>query len=276
MDNKDGLNSDQLATDQDLKADAVDQQNLDDQVVQDQTQNDVLADGTAVDKTVKYSAMKAEIDARKIAEDATKAAQEQAAYAQRQLELMQRNQQVNTVQQPAAKTTYEQAMADVGVDADDLMLGENQVKVNNRKAELDTQMYQQAQSNMIDQQFKLQHSDYEKVVGGVNLATGQFIATPELLTMLQAKPYLAGACTTAQGAYNTVMEQRQLAEFKKSADINKEHLARTNANIATQPLGGSAAGGSGGVGDQSGQQLMTREQVLEIERKLAAGELINT
>ncbi len=254
------LNTDQVITDPDLNnADAVDQQSLTDQVATDQNQ-EVLADGTDVDKTVKYSELKKATDARKVAE-------EQAAYAQRQLELMQSQQQVPAT--PLSST--EQAMKELGLTADDLY-GSNQLLVLNRKDQLDAQKMQQQNSAMMNQQFVATHPDASQVVGSVNPGTGQIMTmSPELAGILAIKPYLRGACIDVQSTYNIVMQERKLKEYEtKQASIN-EHQVRQGVDNTTLPLGGSAAGGGGAVSQN--QKLLTREQVAETERKIASGEI---
>ena len=83
----------------------------------------------------------------------------------------------------------------------------------------------------------------------------------------------AAFMASAQSAYDTVMNERKLAGFESKAAVNTEHQNRQNADTASQPLGGSAAGG-GGAGDPGNESIMTREQSNEIRRKLAAGETV--
>ena len=262
--NKD-LNNDQVVTDQDLNnADVVDQQNLTDQVVQDQTQDDTLADGTSKGKTVKYEELEKAVKAKN-------EAQEQTAYAQRQLELMQANAQQTTqvARQPQARSTYEQAMQDLNLTADDLY-GENMIRVQNRKSELDMALTQLQSATQTTQQFAIANPDLQSVVGSVNLANGQIVSpTAELQALVAKKPYLANASTP--DIYLAMIEERKYAEYAKTAAVNKEHQVRAGVKTATAPMGGSAAGGAG-TGVQGGGSLMPRSQVLEIERKLRDGE----
>jgi hypothetical protein len=203
--------------------------------------------------------------------DAKKAAEEQAAYAQRQLELMQQMSQQQA--QPTAPTnTMEQAMSELGLTADDLW-GENLLKLQARKDQLDTAQRQQAQAVMSSQQFLMSHPDANQVVGSVNLATGQILnPSAELLAILAKKPYLAGACTP-EGAYDIVMQERKIAEFEKTQQVANEQITRQKVENAIAPLGGSAAGG-GSTGAGSNTGLMTREQIAEINRRLDLGETI--
>ena len=207
--------------------------------------------------------------------DQKKAAEESAAHAQRQLEIIQANAQ--PVQQQAqtqkATSTYEQAMVELGITADDLYIGDNIVKVENRKAELDRAWVQYQTAQSASQQFINSHSDFMEIVGSVNPTTGQMLWSPEALALQQKKPHLAGAFQTAPGAYQAVMEERKLVELEGQVAANKEHANRQGVDVSSQPLGGSAAGGGAG-GDTQNQAWLSREQVLEIEAKIAAGEIV--
>ena len=272
-DENNDLNTDQVVTDPDLNnVDAVNQQGVaDDQVAGDQVQDDKLADGTSASKSVPYTEMQKQVEARKTAE-------EQTAHAQRQLELYQakeagRIQSGQNNQVAAPQSSMEQALVDCGLTADDLYDGNNKIKIQVRKDQIDAAQRRQGQANIANTQFMNAHPDAAQVVGSVNPITQQLVPSAEFSQLLAAKPHLAGACTDFQGAYNIVMEQRKLAEYEKKAAINTEHQNRTNTDVITKPLGGSAAGAGGGAGKQGGQALMTREQVLEVERKLRTGEL---
>ena len=239
-------------------ADVVNQQDLEAQPVQEQNQ-EVLADGTDANKTVPYAKLKEASDARRIAE-------EQAAHAQRQLELYQAQavQAQQTYVQP--KSTSEQALDNCGLTADDLY-GENIVKFQNEKDRLAGVQRQRDNATMAQQQFVMSHPDSNQVVGSVNPATGQFMASAELLALLAKKPHLTAACNTVEIAYDLVMQERQLNELQKTQTIATEQQTRQNVDNKTQPLGGSAAGGMGG-GSPQGQGLLSREQVREIEASL--------
>lgn len=264
------LNTDQVITDPDLNnADAVDQQSLTDQVATGQNQ-EVLADGTDVDKTVKYSELKKAIAGRDEEAAARKAAEEQATYAQRQLELMQMQQQKVPAQQ---LSSTEQAMKELGLTADDLY-GSNQLLVLNRKDQLDAQKMQQQNSAMMNQQFVATHPDASQVVGSVHPVTGQLMTmSPELIGIFAMKPYLRGACIDVQSSYNIVMQERKFKEYETQQASIQEHQIRQEVDNTTLPLGGSAAGGGGAGVVSQNQKLLTREQVAETERKIASGEI---
>ena len=260
------LNSAQLVAEQDLNnADVVNQQDLNAQSVTEE-QDDTLADGTLKDKTVKYSEFEKANIARKQAEEA-------AAYAQRQLEIYQANiaAQQQVAQQPQINSTYELAMNELSLTPDDLYDGNNQLKVQRRKAELDMALMQQQNANLVNQQFMASHSDFGSVVGSVNPATGTIMSwSQEALALQQKKPWLAGAFQTAQGSYEAVMQERKLLDLETKAAVNKEFLNRQGVDTNTQPLGGSSVGGGGG--DVQNPALMTRAQVQEIQDKLDRGE----
>ncbi len=262
------LNKVPVVTEPDLKADVVNQPDLNNaDSVDQQNQDDVLADGTTRDKTVKYSEFEK-------ANQAKKKAEEDAAYAQRQLEILQANMQ-QTAQPPVKQvaSTYEQAMLDLGLTADDLYIGENMVKVQRRKSELDSALQQYQTAIEANKQFVANCSDFPQVVGSVNPLTGVMMAwSQEALSLQQKKPYLAGAFQNAQGAYQAIMDERKLMEFEKKAAVNQEHINRQDADIQSEPMGGSAAG-SGGAGDMQ-PALMSRQQVLDIEQKLESGQKV--
>ena len=253
------LNNDQSVTDQDLEAGVVDQQDLN--TADSVDQQDVLADGTPKDKTVKYSELEKAVQAKR-------AAEEQAAYAQRQLELYAQNQQ--PVRSEVPLTIEQQALKDLGITEDDLW-GKNVVDYTSRVNQLASQQTQQSQATMAAQQFAISHPDINSVVGSVNPATGQIMTvSPELLAVLNKKPYLREACTSLANAYQIVMDERAISNTQSPAERQAE--AQRKADIATAPLGGSAAGGAGGGGANQSQNLLTREQMAEIDAKIARGE----
>ena len=261
------LNTDQAVTDQDLNtADVVNQPDLTDQPVQDQNQDDVLADGTTKDKQVPYSELEKATKRAKEAEEAT-------AYAQRTIDLMNANAQQQQVQPAAPKTVSEQALASLGITEEDLYEPKNIIKYQEAVTKISNAQTQQNNAAVQTQQFMIATPDLSQVVGSVNPMTGQIIAgTSELLALVAKKPYLQQAST--QDLYQAVMDERQFVEVTKTASTQKEFQTRAGVKTATQPLGGSAAGG-GGAGTQGKQQLLSRDQVTETLRKLAAGEIIS-
>ncbi|MHC4322707.1 MAG: hypothetical protein ACYSUX_00375 [Planctomycetota bacterium] len=269
--NEDLNNSQSVADSQDLNnAQSVAVQDLNQSVTGQQ--DDVLADGTKKsEKTVKYEEFEKVNAAKKAAEEALaieKQKLDQAIALQQQTAY---NQQAVQTQQPS--TTFDLAMQQLGLTADDLYDGNNMIKVQRRKAELDTQLQRQQNAYAANQQFIASHPDFNQVVGSVNPSTGQIAYSQEALLLQQKKPHLSASFQSAQGAYELVMSERKLAELEKIAAANKEHLARQGVDVKTDPLGGSAAGGSG-VSDSNNQKWMPREQVAEIQRRLDNGETV--
>ncbi len=227
----------------------------------------VLADGTKQDDHPIPKERFDEVnEAKKVAEDAL--ALSEAKLAQSVQLQMQATQQTSQVQQPGS--TFELAMQQLGVTADDLYMGENLVKVNRLKSELDTTLQQQRTTFTSNQQFIAGHSDFTQTVGSVDPTTGRIIAwSNEALLLQQKMPYLANL-QSAKDVYDAVINARKLAELEKAAVIDTEH--QTRVDNATQPMSGSAAGAGGGSGDIM-QGLLSREQYLEQERQLESGEL---
>ncbi len=266
------LNNEESVATQDLnKADVVNQQDLNKAgSVDQQNQEEKLADGTDPNKAVKYSELKKATDAKNESDARATDAEEKAAYAQRQLELMQQQALVNANPPQQPKSSMEQAMIDCGVVEDDLY-GAAQVQVMNRKDQIDAARVQQQQANFSIQQFVLQHPDISQVVGSVNPVTGQITSmSPELMSLLTKKPHYAGGNLPI--LYDAVIQERELSKFEKEQVVLNEHQARTGVDSQALPMGGSAAGG--GTGGDVQQKMMTREQVLDIERKLANGETV--
>ncbi|HDZ14036.1 hypothetical protein LCGC14_0756660 [marine sediment metagenome] len=265
------LNTDQLVAGQDLKdADAVNQQDLQNDLVNQAQSDGTLADGTSADKTVKYSEFQKANEAKKLAEEARIAAEEQTAQAQRSLELlqMQKLAEANPVQ---PKTSMEQALLDCGITAED-MFGAEIPRVMACKDEIDRANTAQQQAVAGVQQFVINHSDINEVVGSVNPATGQIMSpNAEVMALVAKKPYLRQATTEA--IYDAVLVSRKLEEFEKIEAVNKEHLNRQNIDNVTDPLGGSAAGG-GAAGDVQHQAWLSRDEQNELRRKVEAGETV--
>jgi hypothetical protein len=232
----------------------------------------VLADGTTQDDHPIPKKRFDEVnEAKKVAEEElelTKLKLEQSVQLQMQTS---QQRQVDQTQQPGS--TFELAMQQLNITADDLYVGENLVKVNRLKSELDTALQQQQTVFTANQQFIASHSDFTQVVGSVDPATGRIIAwSNEALLLQQKMPYLANL-QSAKDVYGTIIDARKLSELEKITATNKEHLDRQNLDTNTVPMGGSAAGG-GGAGDPNSQQLLTREQTQEIINKLNNGEQV--
>lgn len=259
------VNNTQVVAEEDVNSgQVVTDQGVTEQVAVAQNQDD-LTDGTDPNKSVPYSRLKEATDAKNEAEESKKAAEEQAAHAQRQLELIQQQQLAQANPPQAPKSSMDQALADCGVTAEE-MYGEAIPRVMARKDQIDAANAQQQQGLASVRQFAVNHPDITEVVGSVNL-NGQITApNAEVLALLQKKPYLAGA--SLEAIYDSVIQDRKISEFEKAAAVDEEH--QTRIDNETQPLGGSAAGGSGSGDIQ--QKMMSRTEVLETEAKLENGE----
>lgn len=262
--NKD-LNTSQLVADPDLNnAPVVTEPDLN-----ASGQGDKLADGDDKDKkTVKYTEFEK-------ANKAKAAAEEKARILQEQIQILAANQQ----QQPAPAqvtsqpvTVYDQARADLGLQDEEYPTETDRGRIIQRTIELQNAAQQQNQQAVSNQRFIQEHADFGEVVG--RQIGNNFQLSPELLKIITEKPHLANAAYSgSQGAYKIVMDERKLVELEKNATANQEHLTRQGIDNKTEPLGGSAAGG-GSAGDPNNQQMMSREQVKEIERKLANDEQV--
>ena len=262
------LNNEQSVATQDLKsAGAVNQQDLNQSVTG--KPDEMMADGSKKsEKTVKYEEFEKANQKAKDSEEARLLAEQNLAQAV-QLNQQMAAQQPQQTAQPGS--TYELAMQQLNLTADDLY-GENIVRVNARKAELDTAMQQQQSVFSANQQFIQSHPDFTQVVGSVDPTTGRIMAwSQEAMSLKQKKPYLAASFNSAQGAYEAVISERRLAELEKNDAANKEHQNRQGIDIETSPQGGSAAGG-GTAGDTNNQKMMSREQVAQIRKDMANDE----
>lgn len=230
-------------------------------------QGDKLADGDDKDKkTVKYT------EFEKVNKAKT-AAEEDARIAREQMQIMVANQQpAAPIQTQQPLTVYDQARNDLGLGEEEFMTETQRGQVIQRTIEIQSTANQQQQQAVSNQRFIQEHADFGEVVG--RQIGNNFQMSPELLKIITEKPHLANAAySNSQSAYKIVMDERKLAELEKNAAANQEHLTRQGVDNKTDPLGGSAAGG-GGAGDPNNQQMMSREQVLEIERKLANDEQV--
>lgn len=266
MDND--LNNDQAVTDQNTdlnNADVVNQQSLEnDQAAQDQNQDAVLADGTDTNKSIPYERFTEANEKAKVAEQGRKDAEDRLLMMQNQ-----QYQQQTQQQTVAPKTASEQALQDLGIEADELY-GENFIKYTTRVNEINNQAVQQNNAALANQQFMQTHPDVATVVGTYNSMTGQTVYSAELLAALQEKPHLRGSLTSVEAAYQIVLDARELSKLRQTGQITAEHQTRQGVDTTTAPLGGSAAGG-GGAGSQQGQGMLSRDQSKEIEADIAAG-----
>lgn len=230
-------------------------------------QGETLADGDDKDKkVVKYVEFE-KTNKAKIA------AEQEVVNLTQQMQILSANQQQQTAPvQTQTQTIYDQARVDCGLQDEEYMTETQRGQVIQRTIEIQNAAQQQQQQAVSNQRFVQEHADYGEVVG--KQIGNNFQMSPELLKIITEKPHLANAIYASnESAYKIVMEERELAKLQKTAASNQEHLARQGIDDNTNPLGGSAAGG-GGAGDPSNQQIMSREQVLEIRQKLANDEQV--
>lgn len=223
------------------------------------------------EQQVPYSRFKEVNEQKKVAEDAKVLAEQQAQQARDQLALVQANQ--NTVQTQQPVSTYEQALLDCGLKGQEYLTQEEQIKLNARQEQINAARTQQQQQAFADQQFAQTHSDFGTAVGQLNLVTGQFMATAELQKILMEKPHLRASCSTAQGAYAVVMQERQLAELSKTTETLKQQQTQQNVETITGPMSSIAVGG-GAVNSTKGE-ITEKSSVKEIEtmqERVKAGE----
>lgn len=266
------LNNEQSVATQDLnKADVVNQQDLSQPVAGQQ--DEILADGSKKsEKTVKYEEFEKANQKAKEQETARILAEQKLEQSIQQTQIL--VDQMAAPQQTAQPTqpvsAYDQAKIDLGLAGEEYISEADKGKIFARMTEIQNAGFRQQAQTLSNQQFIQSHPDCSEVVG-TGIGTRGFRASAELTKIFNEKPHLVPSAQTPEGAYQVVMDERKLTELQSASASNQEHQERVNA--ATLPMGGSAAGG-GGAGDPNNQQMMTREQVLEIERRLANDEQV--
>lgn len=263
---------DQLVTGQSVKVQSATEQGVEGQVaVGTQQETATLADSTSQEKDVPYSRFKEANEKAKAAEDAKVLAEQQKQQAIDQLALVQANQTQVQTQQPVS--IYEQALIDCGLKGQEYLSQEEQIKVNTRMEQLGVVRTQQNQQAFADQNFAQSHSDFVTAVGQLNQVTGQFMASVELQKILMEKPHLRASCSTAQGAYAIVMQERKLAELSKKTETLEQQQTQQNVDANLAPMSGVAAGG-GAVSRTTGQitEKSSAKDVAAMEQRVKAGE----
>lgn len=261
------LNTGQLvAGTEDLNsAQAVTEQDLNQSVTEKQAET--LADGTNENKTVKYSEFKKANDAKIAAEELLKK-QEQDHLSQ--MAILQANQQpVQTQAQPLSD--YDQAKTDLGLANTEYVSEVERSAIHTRMTEIMNVRSQQSAAALTNQQFELSHSDFGSVVGLRNPVTGQIQPTAEVMKILTEKPHLtAAALASSQGAYQIVIQERELTKLREQTTVQEEHLKQQGIDTKLAPVSGAAA--AGGALSTKTAGTITLEQQEENERKVAAGE----
>lgn len=220
-----------------------------------------LADGTDEDKkTVKYTEFTKVNEARKSLEQ-----ENESLRSQMQLLASQKP----ATQPQAPSTPYDQARIELGYGDVEYLTETERSRVISRATEIQNANYRKQVQAQSDQQFKGTHPDYGEVVG--RQVGSQFLPSLELNKILSEKPWKASACSTAQGAYETVMEQRKYDELQQQNAVLAEHLKQTGIDTKLAPVSGAAAGGAAVVANTPA--VLTAEQQAENERKVESGEL---
>ncbi len=206
----------------------------------------------------------AEKKKRQEAEAQLQAAQQTVQTVQQQNMLLQQSQQP---QQP--KTTYEQAVMEAGLQDESYLNQEQQAQIFARKDQLDNQKFQQQQAMAQNNQFAITHDDYAEAVGTTDPMTGAFIPSQELNELLTKKPYLRQvANSSAQAAYELVVQERTLNEYSQQQTVANEQNVRQKVDAQTQPMSPAASGGGG----TSGKSFSNAQEVRDMEARIAAGE----
>ena len=261
--NKD-LNNASLVTGQDLKKDqSVAGQDLN---VSGQDESGKLADGTDENKTVPYTELKKAIEERKAAEEQL---QRQEQEHQTRMAILQANQQsAQTQTQPLSD--YDQAKANLGLASEEYLDEGQRSSVHTEMTKIINVRGRQSAAALTNQQFEINHSDFGSVVGLRNSLTGAIQPTAEILKILTEKPYLtAAAYASSQGAYEIVMQQREIDKLQQQNTVQEEHLKQQGIDTKLNPVSGAAAAG-GGIAAQTGKVTLQQQQ--EMEERVAAGE----
>lgn len=253
---KKDLNKSQLVADPDLNKDSL-VAGPDLNVPGQDAEPGKLADGTDEDKTVKYSELKKIIDERNAAQEQTKAMQDQIMIMAAN---QQSNQQVNQSAQP--KDVYEE----LGLGPEDYPTVDQQRQIDIYRQQ---QQVKQTQG-LTNQQFESSHPDFSAVVGLRNPITGKIQPTAEILKILTEKSYLtAAAYSSSQGAYEIVMQQRELDKLQQQNIVQEEHLKQQGIDTKLAPVSGAAAAG-GAV--SASPAAVTIEEQRAMEQRVENGE----
>jgi len=257
---------DQLVTDTQGEQGQLTTDKSEDAQVATEQQGDTTQPATEENR-IPLSRLQEEIEKKRDAESRAKMLQEQ-------LELTQQQQQQQAYVAPSIKSTYEQAINDLGYDPD-YISEQDRIKIFERKAQLDNQVQQQQLLFAINQNFIRTHPDYSEVVGRPNAAVpGKTIPSEEIKEILQRKPYLqAAAMSSAEGAYNIVMEERRLKALEDKAGAINRQDAQLSADAKTAPMSSSAAGGGGSVAtSDTNIAKLTPAEFAELEARVANGD----
>jgi hypothetical protein len=195
------------------------------------------------------------------------AAEQAAQQAQDQLRLAMSNPPEQQQVQQTPKDIYEQ----MGLGPDDYPTVEQQKKI-------DAYRFQQQQQNFAqatNQQFVSTHPDFTDAAGQIDFSRNRLIPSAELQKILAEKPWKANAAyASAQGAYEIVMEERQVKKMQEQQKVYEKQQTQQEIDNKTAPMSGAAAGGGASVPvNQQAAALQTPQDVAAMEARVAAGEL---
>lgn len=214
------------------------------------------ADGENQEDKVKAFQTKAEDEVKK-----RQAAEQEAENLKQQMMLLQNNQAPTPQVQAQPKTLFEQCITQLGFDGD-YLTAEQHGQV--------LQLMIQVQGNIANTQSFIQnHPDFIQVAGTIN-QNGQLVPSTELQKILTEKPQLRALTASPQGAYELVMQERQLAKLTQENAVQAEHLKQQGIDTTLAPVSGAAAV-TGAVTSKT-PAVVTAQQQAEMEDKVARGE----
>ena len=199
------------------------------------------------------------------AEDEVKkrqAAETELESTKQQMNLLQANQPVQPQLPTQPKTLFEQCAERLGFGDGSYLTGEQHGQV--------LQLMIQVQGNVATTQNYIQnHPDFIQVAGAIN-QQGQIMPSAELQKILTEKPQLRSLASSPQGAYELVMQEREVAKLKAENEIQAEHLKQQGIDTTLAPVSGAAA--TTGAVSSKAPAVITPEQQVEMEEKVARGE----
>ena len=159
---------------------------------------------------------------------------------QDQMALIQANPVQQQVQAQQPLSDYDQAKTNLGIAGEDYIDESQRGAIYTEVNRITNIRTQRTQGVLANQRFMVTHSDYSEVVG--RQVGNQMVPSAEITEILQRKPYLnAAAYASAEGAYNIVMQERQLKELEQKNTVNEEHLQQNQIDNKTAPVSGAAA-----------------------------------
>ena len=205
------------------------------------------------------------------------AAAQEAALLRQQILLMQTAQQYapqyapTPTAPPAPVNPYED------LDDDDYV---NVGAARQREQALSQQIQRQVDKQIQVGLFQARHQDYNEVVGAVNPATGQFQYSQHLTAALTKNPVMAQILQQQTDPLQAMQLGYDLAAKERAASIpiptapNAAHLRQNALNTAsaqTNPMPGSAVGGSGEVNSEVSVSAMDAAAFAELDRQVMSG-----